>query len=127
MILTTKTCLKTPLWWWLGEAAVRLSAELEFLGDLKAYLAEDRADYSEVVELLLETGAVDPNSQDDLGRTPLMHAVASMSENIIEALLATGQVEVHRKDNDGQTVLDSVNNVWFRRLLERRAKGDNLG
>ncbi|KAG7429088.1 Ankyrin repeat domain-containing protein 50 [Fusarium oxysporum f. sp. raphani] len=58
-----------------------------------------------IVKLLLTTGAVDVNSKDAHGQTPLSLAAASGHEATVKLLLATEKVEVDSKDNDGQTPL----------------------
>jgi ankyrin repeat protein/nucleoside phosphorylase len=60
-----------------------------------------------IVQLLLATGQVDPDSKDYNyhGRTPLSWAAGKGNEAIIKLLLATGQVDPDSKDIDGWTPL----------------------
>ena len=53
------------------------------------------------VELLLNKGTADINSEDYYGQTPLSQAASNGHEAIVELLLATGSVEynAHYRDN----------------------------
>jgi len=54
-----------------------------------------------VVESLLATGKVDPDTKDQDGRTPLSRAAEAGAEAVVKLLSATGQVQqVETKKND---------------------------
>ncbi|KLJ12312.1 hypothetical protein EMPG_12626 [Blastomyces silverae] len=59
-----------------------------------------------VVRLLLEKYKVDPNSQDNLGRTPLAHAAENEgTEEVVELLLRNPNVNPDISDSRGRTPL----------------------
>jgi hypothetical protein len=58
-----------------------------------------------VVKLLLDTGKVDVDSKDPVGRTILSRAADDGKETIVKLLLATDKVDVDSKDSYGQTPL----------------------
>ena len=56
-------------------------------------------------EMLLVTGRVEVNLQDDLKRTPLHQATENGHEAIVKLLLATDRVNANLQDNAGKTSL----------------------
>jgi ankyrin repeat protein len=58
-----------------------------------------------VVQLLLTTGQVDPNSKSNSGRTPLSYAAINRHPSVVQLLLTTGQVDPNSKSNSGRTPL----------------------
>ena len=58
-----------------------------------------------VVELLLATERVDPDSKDNGGQTPLSWAARNGHEAVVKLLLATERVDPDSKGNDGWTPL----------------------
>ncbi|KAF3088587.1 hypothetical protein TWF102_004963 [Orbilia oligospora] len=58
-----------------------------------------------VLELLLKTGKVDPDSRDESERTPLSYAAAWGREGIVERLLETGKVDPSFRGKNGVTPL----------------------
>ena len=59
----------------------------------------------EVVELLLATGKVDPESRDFDGCTPLGHAAADGRDEVVTRLIATGRVYPDSPSHFGKTPL----------------------
>ncbi|KAI7784791.1 hypothetical protein LA080_009110 [Diaporthe eres] len=59
----------------------------------------------EIVQLLLETGRVDPDAKDRNRRTPLSWAAQIGHEKIVQLLLDTDQVDPDAKGNDRKTPL----------------------
>jgi ankyrin repeat protein len=55
--------------------------------------------------LLLETGKVEADSEDEDGRTPLWYATENGHEAVVKLLLETGKVEADSKGEDGRTPL----------------------
>ena len=58
-----------------------------------------------VVRLLLMKNEVDPDSQDEDGRTPLLWAAENGREAVVKLLLETGRVDVDSKSKSGWTPL----------------------
>ena len=58
-----------------------------------------------VVEQLLASGGVHPNSKDPNGRTPLSWAAEGGLKTVVKMLLDTGKVDVDSKDEGGRTPL----------------------
>lgn len=58
-----------------------------------------------VMNLLLATDRVNPDTRDNYGRTPLMIAVEKGSTKIVEMLLATDRVDPDTKNNERRTPL----------------------
>jgi ankyrin repeat protein len=61
--------------------------------------------FKAVVQLLLTTGKVEPDSKDEYKRTPLSYAARGGYEAVVQLLLATGKVEPDSKDEFDQTPL----------------------
>ncbi|KAF5624652.1 ankyrin repeat-containing protein [Fusarium tjaetaba] len=53
-----------------------------------------------VAKLLLDTGKVDPNAQDDLNETPLSKAARRGNEGIVKLLLNTDQIDPDARGGD---------------------------
>ncbi|RYP20837.1 hypothetical protein DL765_002571 [Monosporascus sp. GIB2] len=70
------------------------------------YAAENG--FEGVVKLLLETGKVDANLKDKVGRTPLSYAAEKGHGSIVKLLLETRKVDVNLEDKDGRTPLWSA-------------------
>ena len=68
---------------------------------LKGALYENN---SEVIELLIKYGA-DINTQDENGKTPLMHAILNRRTELIDFLLNNG-ADLSLKDNRGNTAIE---------------------
>lgn len=79
----------------------------------------------DVVQCLLNSSRVNVNSRDELGRTPLMHAVSDIRS--LEILLDHEEVDVDAVDNQGRTALawaigkDRTKEAGAILLLERGA------
>ena len=58
-----------------------------------------------IVKLLLDTGKVDINSEDNSNQTPLSWAAREGHKTVVKLLLNTGKVDIDSKDNDSQTPL----------------------
>ncbi|KAF3179855.1 hypothetical protein TWF788_006859 [Orbilia oligospora] len=58
-----------------------------------------------VLELLLKTDKVDPDSRDEIERTPLSYAAEFGREGIVERLLETGKANPNLRDRTGATPL----------------------
>ena len=58
-----------------------------------------------MVESLLSTQLVNPESSDDTGKTPLHHAALNRSTAIVEKLLAIGKINPDINDDDKRTPL----------------------
>ncbi|KAF3316766.1 hypothetical protein TWF173_001429 [Orbilia oligospora] len=58
-----------------------------------------------VVQQLLATERVDPDSKDNFQNTPLLNASREGREAIVQQLLTTGRVNTNSKDPDGNTPL----------------------
>jgi ankyrin repeat protein len=58
-----------------------------------------------VVKLLLAEDGVDPDSQDNIGQTPLGWATGNGHEAVVKLLLARDDVNLDSKDNYGQPPL----------------------
>ncbi|CAJ2508633.1 Uu.00g136590.m01.CDS01 [Anthostomella pinea] len=58
-----------------------------------------------VVQLLLDTGNVDPDSKYSYGQTPLSWAAEKGHDAVVRLLLDTGNVDPDSKDSGGQTPL----------------------
>ncbi|KAH7235451.1 hypothetical protein BKA59DRAFT_444431 [Fusarium tricinctum] len=61
--------------------------------------------YDLVVKLLLDTGKVAPDSQNEQGETPLLLAARWGYDKVVEKLLDTGNVDPDTGDNSGETPL----------------------
>ncbi|OJJ77218.1 hypothetical protein ASPBRDRAFT_50169 [Aspergillus brasiliensis CBS 101740] len=59
--------------------------------------------HDEIVRLLLEYPAIDPNARDNYDRTPLAFACKADHENIVALLLETGKVDPNSEDHDDFT------------------------
>jgi ankyrin repeat protein len=58
-----------------------------------------------VVKMLLDTGKVDVDAKDYIGRTPLSLAAGNGHEAVVKMLVDTGKVDVDAKDEGGRTPL----------------------
>ncbi|CAJ2508756.1 Uu.00g137820.m01.CDS01 [Anthostomella pinea] len=67
-----------------------------------------RNGHEAVVQLLLDTGNVNPDSKDRNERTPLSWAAGSGHEAVVQLLLDTGNVNLDSKDSDGGTPLSQA-------------------
>ena len=61
--------------------------------------------YGEVVEILLGRAEVNPNMQDNRGRTPLSYAAERGYQEMVALLLEREEVNSDVADNDGKTPL----------------------
>jgi ankyrin repeat protein len=68
-----------------------------------SYAAENGHDT--VIKLLLDTGKVELNSEDQDYRTPLSYAAENGHSTVIKLLLDTGKVDVNSEDQDYRTPL----------------------
>jgi len=74
--------------------------------------------YEAVVELLLETGKVNPDIKDVYGWTPLSYAVEGGSVAIVQHLLAKG-VEMDYKYNiDRRRIIEIEGEIIIERIIE---------
>nr|RBQ94677.1 hypothetical protein FVER53263_07711 [Fusarium verticillioides] len=64
---------------------------------------------TKIFQTLLTLPGVDFNrTDDDDGRTALMHAVQARQHDIVKQLLGTGKVDIGARDNDGRSVMDKA-------------------
>ncbi|KAI3323803.1 major facilitator superfamily domain-containing protein [Xylariaceae sp. AK1471] len=61
--------------------------------------------YKELAEVFLETYAIDPNTRNHAGQTPLFVAAARGNREVVELLLEQDGIELDLRDDDGQTPL----------------------
>ncbi|KAK3493505.1 heterokaryon incompatibility protein-domain-containing protein [Neurospora crassa] len=76
-----------------------------------------------VVELLLGSGKVDVNLQNDRGETALHLAASKGHEDVVKLLLDSGKVDANKQDENGQTALHRAakrygHEVVFKLLLD---------
>merc|ERR1712137_131799 len=76
---------------------------MDFDGTIPLHHAASN-DRHEMCEWLVSQGS-DPNSQDKLGRTPLMDAAEIGSKACVETLLNTEKANVNSEDNEHYTAL----------------------
>ena len=76
------------------------------------------------MKMLLERGDVNPDSQDESGRTPLSHAAGFGNESVVNILLERGDSNPDLSDEDGRTPLsyagESGHEGVVKILLERK-------
>ena len=69
-----------------------------------------------LTRLLLEKG-IDPNAQDDKGRTPLYLAAEDAHEDVVEVLVSTPGIELELKDTESRTALSwAIDPKWPRNM-----------
>ena len=62
--------------------------------------------FSNLINVLLARDQdIDPDRQDDYGRTPLSYAAESGHTELVKALSSDGRVDLDRQDNEGRTAL----------------------
>lgn len=80
----------------------------------------------EIVQLLLETGRVDPDAKDMNRRTPLSWAAQIGHEKIVQLLLDTDQVDPDAKDKDWKTPLSWAAQGGHETIVELLRKRSKL-
>lgn len=88
----------------LQEVVSRVGTVEEFRKTLNAHLAEACSDGRIGIVLAFVCAGVQVDAPDQLGRTPLMHAVTSNQPPMVAALLKAGAV-LDKKDKRGHTAL----------------------
>ncbi|PQE33485.1 Ankyrin repeat-containing domain protein [Rutstroemia sp. NJR-2017a WRK4] len=81
--------------------------------------------FKAVVQLLLATGKVEPDSKDGYNQTPLSHAAKKGHEAIVQLLLATGKVEPDLKDYDERTPLSYAAEGGYEAIVQLLQKHIN--
>ncbi|KAH8665516.1 ankyrin repeat-containing domain protein [Ilyonectria robusta] len=89
--------------WWAHEYSQEVPREVTGL-HLVAYFGL-RQDRTIIVELLLDTGKVNADAQNQWGLTPLSWATKQGHEAIVKLLLDTDTVDVNTEDWSGQSPL----------------------
>lgn len=90
--------------WICEDGGFNLRTEDETLVRSLFWLAAGQGN-ERLVYLIHDSGKFDVNTKDRLGKTPLMHATESCSEETLSLLLKTGKVDVQATDNEGNTAL----------------------
>ncbi len=75
----------------------------------------------EIIQLLLETGRVDPDDSGAQGKTPLFLALEMSHDKhlqVVEMLLATGRVDPSKPGPDGKTPLSLAKKRGYGKVLE---------
>ncbi|KAM0467884.1 hypothetical protein ACHAP7_011446 [Fusarium lateritium] len=70
------------------------------------------------VHFIHNSGKFDVNTKDRLGKTPLMHATESCSEETLRLLLKTGKANVQATDNEGNTALSIALRKGYRTIAD---------
>ncbi|KAM0259192.1 hypothetical protein ACHAPA_010868 [Fusarium lateritium] len=70
------------------------------------------------VHFIHNSGKFDINTKDRLGKTPLMHATESCSEETLRLLLKTGKANVQATDNKGNTALSIALRKGYRTIAD---------
>jgi hypothetical protein len=84
-----------------GDAKVEISANHE---TMVKFDLDSKEEFG-LTRLLLDTGKVDINSEDNNGRTALSWAAENGDEATVKLLLDTGKVDINSEDNNSRTAL----------------------
>ncbi|XP_014561660.1 hypothetical protein COCVIDRAFT_22261 [Bipolaris victoriae FI3] len=71
----------------------------------KFFMELSKKERTHYIEMILQRKFVDPNIQDEFGRTALSWAVRHGDEETVKQLLGTGKVDPDTKDENGSTLL----------------------
>jgi ankyrin repeat protein len=65
-----------------------------------------------------DSGKFDVNIKDRLGKTPLMHATESCSEETLKSLLKTSKADVQATDNEGNAALSIALSKGYETIVD---------